>query len=373
MRADQAAVRAETRLTRDRAWRRSTHPLQRRRTRTRPSGQRRRRARVQQQAPTSQVGLASPRVGMQEDEFPLHRWPLFEALVVRKALPFPTTPTCTSRTPIHPRPLSTFAPLLTLNMPPPPGPPTCPIPFRACSHRGPGRRLTPPAAPPPLIRARRGRLRARAFAGPAGHSLEYLVVVTRVEGWGAGSCARGVTVQTPLSTRTATIVGARQQHTAQIMKASPSDQPRARLCEKRWREGEREREREREKGEGGVSACPALPFPSCAPGGCLHSCECLFIHVLPAPVPRDGRLRRGSSPKGGGCPHRWPKPFKVPLALFVITIRDRLCYSCAGLCYTRFLAQLAERRARYPRVLGSNPTFSIMHITCLSTAVGCLK
>jgi hypothetical protein len=36
-------------------------------------------------------------------------------------------------------------------------------------------------------------------------------------------------------------------------------------------------------------------------------------------------------------------------------------------------ARSAERRAWYPKVLGSIPTFSTKHITCLSPAVGGLK
>ena len=40
---------------------------------------------------------------------------------------------------------------------------------------------------------------------------------------------------------------------------------------------------------------------------------------------------------------------------------------------TRLLAQLAERRARYPKDLGSSPTFSTKHITCLSPVVGGLR
>ena len=41
-----------------------------------------------------------------------------------------------------------------------------------------------------------------------------------------------------------------------------------------------------------------------------------------------------------------------------------------GIDATGLVAQLAERRAWYPKVLGSNPTFSTKHITCLSPAVG---
>jgi predicted AlkP superfamily pyrophosphatase or phosphodiesterase len=44
---------------------------------------------------------------------------------------------------------------------------------------------------------------------------------------------------------------------------------------------------------------------------------------------------------------------------------------------TRHLAQLAERKARYPKVLGSNPSFSTPHITtvitCVLPAVGGMK
>ncbi len=40
---------------------------------------------------------------------------------------------------------------------------------------------------------------------------------------------------------------------------------------------------------------------------------------------------------------------------------------------TGLVAQLAERRAWYPKVLGSIQTFSTKHVTCLSPAVGGLK
>ena len=40
---------------------------------------------------------------------------------------------------------------------------------------------------------------------------------------------------------------------------------------------------------------------------------------------------------------------------------------------TGLVAQLAERTAWYPKVLGSIPTFSTKHVTCLSPAVGGLK
>ncbi len=46
---------------------------------------------------------------------------------------------------------------------------------------------------------------------------------------------------------------------------------------------------------------------------------------------------------------------------------------CVERARTGLLAQLAERRAWYHNVLGSNPTFSTKHITCLSPAVGGLK
>ena len=54
--------------------------------------------------------------------------------------------------------------------------------------------------------------------------------------------------------------------------------------------------------------------------------------------------------------------FTVPTAHMI------LIQTCTGL-----VAQLAERRAWYPKVLGSNPTFSTKNITCLSPAVGGLK
>jgi hypothetical protein len=40
---------------------------------------------------------------------------------------------------------------------------------------------------------------------------------------------------------------------------------------------------------------------------------------------------------------------------------------------TGLVAQMAESRACYPKVLGSIPTFSLKHVTCLSPAVGGLK
>ncbi len=45
---------------------------------------------------------------------------------------------------------------------------------------------------------------------------------------------------------------------------------------------------------------------------------------------------------------------------------------CVGVS-TGLVAQLAEHRAWYPKVLGSIPTFSTKHVTCLSPAVGGLK
>jgi hypothetical protein len=42
-------------------------------------------------------------------------------------------------------------------------------------------------------------------------------------------------------------------------------------------------------------------------------------------------------------------------------------------CCTGLVAQLAERRAWYPKVLGSITTFSTKYVTCLSPAVGDLK
>ena len=41
--------------------------------------------------------------------------------------------------------------------------------------------------------------------------------------------------------------------------------------------------------------------------------------------------------------------------------------------YIHCVAPLAERRTLYPKVLGSNTTFSTKHITCLSPAVGGLN
>ena len=40
---------------------------------------------------------------------------------------------------------------------------------------------------------------------------------------------------------------------------------------------------------------------------------------------------------------------------------------------TGLVAQMAERRACYPEVLGSIPTFPFKHVKCLSPAVGDLK